>query len=447
MSWSGPQDAQGRPGAPVPPPQAAPPQQAWGAPGQQAWGAHGQQAQWQQPAPWGGPAFQAPPPPKRPALLPAALPVGERAYAEALVPLERRAGRWGLAWAIALGFFLGGQVVGAALMLPALLGAIVALPLSAMQDPQAVTDAVFEAIGTPFGMLGVNIGWAAMIPGAIVAAAAFGRGAAGYVSSVAGTWRWGAVGRSALVVVPIFAVYIGLTLALDGSVEWRWDPNWGLVAVVLLTTPLQATGEEFAFRGFLTQMLGGWVRQRWVPLAIVGSLGLMVLGFLGLQGGANASMLVAVLVATAAAGIGPWVAAGRPLATAVWIGISTGLLFGSLHGHDAFSATLQLSLVGFACSMLTHRTGGLEAASVLHTANNVFIMVPLALTGQSAFSAQPVAGEDWLSLGIAAAALGLAYLAVHLTMPRAQRRTVGAPGAELLVPQQRLAPPVAVPTS
>ena len=114
-----------------------------------------------------------------------------------------------------------------------------------------------------------------------------------------------------------------------------------------------------------------------------------------------------------------------------------------MHAHPSISATLPLSLVGFTCSMLTYRTGGLEAASVLHTANNVFIMVPLALTGTSAFSsAQPVAGEDWLAFGITALALGLAYIAVHFLLAKAQRLTVGAPGADMLEAQPARQPQV-----
>lgn len=418
MSWSGPQGQphDGQPQdarQPWQAPHGWPPQQpqGWQAPSQQPHPAQqphlGQP--WQAPVgappsggyagpgwtPYGAPA--APPPPQKPALLAAALPAPEQVYAQALRPLPRRTGRWFLAWAIAIGFFFGGQIVAGALLMPALVDAMLSAGPAQLQDPSAATELVFEAVASPLGMLGVNLSWAAMIPGAIVATAAFGPRAAGYASSVVGRWRWGLVGRSAIVIVPIFALYIGLSLSMDRSIEWTWDPNWALVAIVLLTTPLQATGEEFAFRGFLTQMLGGWIRNPWAASLITG------------------------------AGIG--------------------LLFGLAHGHTAISATLQLALVGFACSMLTFRTGGLEAASVLHTANNVFIMVPLALTGQSAFSAQPVAGEDWLSLGLAALALGLAYAAVHFTMPRAQRRTSGAPGAELLLPQPRLAPPVAVPTS
>lgn len=334
---------------------------------------------------YGQPAFA--PPPSKPALLPAALPMPDQAYATAFRPLTKRVGRWFLAWAIAIGFFAAGQIVMLALIMPGLVDALLALDLAdASTNPESATfDALFEVIGSPLGMAGVNLSWASMIPGAIVAAAAFGKGAGGYVSSVVGRWRWGTLGRAAIAIVPIFAIYIGVTLSLDPSVEWQWNPNWGLVAIILLTTPLQATGEEFAFRGFLTQMLGGWIAN-------------------------------------------PWVAS-------IGIGALTSLIFGAAHMHPSIAATLQLSLVGFTCSMLTFRTGGLEAASVLHTANNVFIMVPLALTGTSAFSSQPVSGDDWLSFGIAVLALGASYLAVHFFLRKEQRWTKGAPGAELLVPQ------------
>ncbi|MGM1028843.1 MAG: CPBP family glutamic-type intramembrane protease [Actinomycetota bacterium] len=345
--------------------------------------------------PYGQAGFAPPPPPTKPALLPAALPVTGQAFVGAFRPLSQRVGRWFVAWAIAIGFFFGGQVVSVALLMPGIAAFFAGVDMSTAADPDVAADMLAEVIGSPLGMAGVNLAWAAMIPGAIVAMAAFGKGAAGYASSVVGRWRWRVVGRSAIVIVPIFAIYIGISLAVDPSVEWQWNPNWGLVAIVLLTTPLQATGEEFAFRGFLTQMLGGWIRNQWVASIAMGAL--------------------------------------------------IGLLFGAAHLHPSISATLQLSLVGFTCSMLTFRTGGLEAASVLHTANNVFIMVPLALTGTSAFSSQPVAGEDWLSFGITALALGVAYLAVHFFLAKEQRWTVGAPGADLLLPRAPLAEPAPAP--
>lgn len=360
--------------------------------------AYGQGAPHPSYPPYGQPGFAPQPvPPTRPALLPAALPVTGQAFVGAFRPLSQRVGRWFIAWAIAIGFFFGGQVVSVALLMPGIIDFFSQIDPSAASDPDIAAEMLSEVIGSPLGMAGVNMAWAAMIPGAIVAMAAFGKGAAGYASSVVGRWRWGVVGRSAIVIVPIFAIYIGVSLWLDPSVEWQWDPNWGLVAIVLLTTPLQATGEEFAFRGFLTQMLGGWIRNQWVASIAIGAL--------------------------------------------------IGLLFGAAHLHPSISATLQLALVGFTCSMLTFRTGGLEAASVLHTANNVFIMVPLALTGASAFSSQPVAGEDWLAFGITALALAAAYLAVHVFLAKEQRWTVGAPGADLLLPRAPLAAPAPAPVA
>lgn len=393
----------------------------------------------QQPyAPYGQPGFAPQPaPPTKPALLPAALPVDGQSYPMAFAPLERRVGRWFVAWAIAIGFFFGGQVVSLALLMPGMVEFFSQLDVASASDPDVAAEMLGDILGTPLGMAGVNMAWAAMIPGAIVAMAAFGKGAAGFASSVAGRWRWRTTGRAAIVILPIFAVYIGISLWLDPSVEWQWNPNWGLVAIVLLTTPLQATGEEFTFRGLLPQLMGGWLRHRYVPALV---LLLPVLAVMVLQ---PATWYLSLLALVAAA-VGPWVLRGR-LGNAIWIGIATGLLFGAMHAHPSISATLQLSLVGFTCSMLTYRTGGLESASVLHTANNVFIMVPLALTGTSAFSSQPVAGEDWLSFGLTTLALAAAYLAVHFFLAKEQRSTVGAPGAELLEPRAPLAEPMPEP--
>lgn len=412
-------------------------QATYGAPahGQPAYGqpAYGQPAggaqTYAQPLhPHPGYAMQ-PPAPKKPALLPAALPMSGRPFAMVFQPLERRVGRWFLAWAIALGFFFVGQLISIALMMPGI-GAF--LETIDLMDPpadqtQLGLDFIESVVGTPLGMAAVNMAWAVMIPGTIVAMAAFGKHAAGYAMSVAAAWRWSVVARSALVIVPIFAVYIALSLWMDPSIEWQWNPNWGLVIAVLLTTPLQSAGEEFTFRGLLPQMMGGWRVHRYVPALVMLPPVLLVIVL-------QPATWPLSLLALAAAAVGPWVLTGR-LGNAVWTGVATGLLFGAMHAHPSFAATLQLALVGFTCSMLTYRTGGLEAASVLHASNNVFIMVPLALTGVSAFSSsQPVAGEDWLSTAITAAALGLAYLAVHVTMRRVQRFTRGTAAADMLEP-------------
>lgn len=357
---------------------------------QQQWGT---QQPWQPPAAPGAPPAwqqQAPTAPSR-ARVPAALPLEGQVYAQALRPLPRRVGRWFLAWAIAIGFFALGQAIALALMMPGLLE-IFDDPTTAANDPAFLMDAI---MGSPMAFLGINLSWAAMIPGAVVALAAYGDKAMGFAFSVAGRWRWGAVGRTALVVAPIFAIYVGVTFLIDPSIEWRFQPDWLLVAIVLLTTPLQSSGEEFAFRGIVTQQLGSWMRNPWVSSLVTGG--------------------------------------------------AIGLVFGLAHIGYPPLAILQVSLVGFTCAMLTFRTGGLEAACVVHTANNVFIMLPLALMGVSPFATS--SGEEgpfWIQLVAFAAciaALGLSYVAVHLMSKRWQRRTEGAPGAELLLlpkPQPQL---------
>lgn len=355
---------------------------------QEQWGT---QQPWRPPAaPTAPPAWQqAPPPSPSRARVPAALPLDGQVYAQVLRPLPRRVGRWFLAWAIAAGFFMLGQAIAIALMMPSI--------LALLADPAAAADpasAMSSIMGSPMAFLGVNLSWAAMIPGAIVALAAYGDRAMGFAFSVAGRWRWRAVGISALVVTPPFAAYVGLTMVLEPGIEWRWQPDWLLVAIVLLTTPLQSTGEEFAFRGFVTQQLGSWIRNRWVASTVTGA--------------------------------------------------AIGGLFGSLHIGYPPLAILQVALVGFTASMLTFRTGGLEAASVMHTANNVFIMLPLALVGVSPFATSSgEQGPFWLQLVAflaCVAALGLSYLGVHLVSKRWQRRTEGAPGADLLLVPRSVQP-------
>ncbi|WP_344344069.1 CPBP family glutamic-type intramembrane protease [Agrococcus versicolor] len=356
----------------------------WGQPAQpaQPWG--------QQPQPWGQQPWQQQQPAPSRARVPAALPLEGQVYAQVLRPLPRRVGRWFLAWAIAIGFFALGQAIALVLMMPGIVE-IFSNPAAAT-DPEALMGTL---MGSPMAFLGVNLSWAAMIPGAVVALAAYGDKAMGFAFSVAGRWRWGAVGRSAMVVAPIFAIYVGITFLIDPSIEWRFQPDWLLVAIVVLTTPLQSSGEEFAFRGIVTQQLGSWMRNPWVSSLVTGGL--------------------------------------------------IGLVFGAAHIGYPPLAILQVSLVGFTCAMLTFRTGGLEAACVVHTANNVFIMLPLALMGVSPFSTST--GEEgpfWIQLVAFAAciaALGLSYLAVHLLSKRWQRRTEGAAGAELLLlpkPQPQL---------
>ena len=135
--------------------------------------------------------------------------------------------------------------------------------------------------------------------------------------SVTGRIRWRIVRLSLLLigVPPALALVVdaiihrGIPAPLDGTF-------WVSAAICVSLIPLQCAAEELVFRGSLPQALGAWIRSPWVVYAI--SLPLFVFGHTYSAGG-----LVSVAVFAAFA------------------------------------------------SLLVHRTGGLEAAIVLHSVNNM----------------------------------------------------------------------------
>ncbi|WP_454859327.1 CPBP family intramembrane glutamic endopeptidase [Promicromonospora soli] len=288
------------------------------------------------------PAMQPPVPPSPVPPSPVGKPVpasGPREYPQALRGPRHR---W---WRPLLGL---GAITGAVLVLvgAALLFAIgymIAQTLGVqLPDPVDVPDSWFV---TPVGMLVTNLSLALGIPLAFVAVWAQA-GRAGLVSSVLGRVRWrlllGALGLSLLLLVPLtlgsdlLVTQLGLAPestdaasgAGVGTEESGWWPltpasGWlALAIVILLTTPLQAAGEEYFFRGWLSQWIGSMLRWRWLALIV-------------------AAVVSALLFAFAHGAQSPWLFADR-------------LVFGLI------------------ASLLVWRTGGLELAVGLHAANNLF---------------------------------------------------------------------------
>jgi membrane protease YdiL (CAAX protease family) len=89
-----------------------------------------------------------------------------------------------------------------------------------------------------------------------------------------------------------------------------------LLVIILFTTPLQAAGEEYAFRGYLLQGLGALLRNRWITIVL------------------------------------------------------TALLFAAAHGQFDPPLFLDRFLFGLIAAWLVIRTGGLEAGIALHVLNN-----------------------------------------------------------------------------
>ena len=205
----------------------------------------------------------------------------------------------------------------------------------------------------------------------------------GFVSSVVGRFRWGWFGWCLAVIVPLWLAYIGIATLIDGGdlggTAQRPSTWVVLLVLTLLTTPLQAAGEEYLFRGWLMQQIGAWVKNTYAALAI-------------------AVVLSSVVFALAHTSLDPWI----------------------LIDLGSFAAAMVL---------LTWRTGGLEAAVALHIVNNVIVLILSILTTglQDAFittdtTSDPVTTViSFVSLSITTAAIW--WLAGKRGIAR---RTVGA---------------------
>lgn len=185
----------------------------------------------------------------------------------------------------------------------------------------------------PVPMLIGNLMLAALIPATLVATRVGHWRPMGKLWSVTGRLRWRWLGRASLITLVVWGAYLLLMWFLDGGAttgerppHWQW-----LLVITLLTTPLQAAGEEVAFRGGLLQGVGAWIKNPVVALVV-------------------GTVLSAALFALAHTSLDPWI-------------------------------LLDLGGMAVACCYLTWRTGGLEAAIVLHVVNNLVLIILLTLFG------------------------------------------------------------------
>ena len=245
--------------------------------------------------------------------------------------------RW---WRPLLG--LGVMVAGLAVLTGALLLCVLAFVIAESMGVELPDPASNAFLVSPAGMLITNLGLALGIPLALLATWAQA-GRAGLVSSVLGRVRWrlllGGLGLALLLLVPLF---VGADILLtqlgfpaggedagagssaDETGLWPLTPASGWVAlsiVILLTTPLQAAGEEYFFRGWLSQWIGSWLRWRWLAVVVPA--------------------------------------------------VVTGLLFALAHGAQSPWLFADRLVFGLLASLLAWRTGGLEIAVAMHAANNL----------------------------------------------------------------------------
>ena len=199
-------------------------------------------------------------------------------------------------------------------------------------------------------------------------------------------WRWFATCLG-LAVISLFATLV-VSAALPSSAS---DPQVGttvnhftsttrdFLLVVLLLTPLQAAGEEYAFRGYLTQAFGGLFRNRW------------------------------------AAVLGPAV------------------LFALAHGAQSAPVFFDRFAFGIVAGVLVVVTGGLEAGIAMHVLNN-WLAFGLALAFGDMGSTLNPTGGSWWSLPTTLTQ-SLVYLGLALLVARRRGLQTTSNPAVLVAPR------------
>ncbi|WP_134738566.1 type II CAAX endopeptidase family protein [Nocardioides sp. 503] len=230
----------------------------------------------------------------------------------------------------------------------------------------------------------VNLGWAVTIPAVWLVAWLVHRMRPGWLASVAGRirWDWLAVCFGLALLALVATVAVG-AIVPSPAVETSGELNdftrqtRDFLLVILLLTPLQAAGEEYAFRGYLTQALGGVFRDP------------------------RLAMAVAIVVPA--------------------------LLFALAHGVQDPPIFVDRLAFGLVAGALVILTGGLEAGIAMHVLNN-FLAFGAALAYSDMTSALNPTGGTWWSLPTTLTQ-SLVYLGLAVWVSRAMGvRTVREQG-------------------
>lgn len=222
-------------------------------------------------------------------------------------------------------------LIGAVLYVLILLLVTVALTVAGLFSPglQSSLDAYFTDptavdMNDPFVFTLTMGAIILMLPALLIATRLLGSRPVGLLSSVAGRIRWRWLGSCLGLALGIYLaghlVFFGVTALLGEPVTVSFsDPQLPLLLVlVVLLVPLQATTEEYVFRGYLMQTIGGWIRHP--AFAILLPVPFFVLG----------------------------------------------------HAYDLLGQ-IYIGVFAVVAGWLSWRTGGLEAAIALHIVNNAVL--------------------------------------------------------------------------
>ncbi len=228
-------------------------------------------------------------------------------------------------WKPVLGLIL--MLVGCLLVLPLLAIPVLAAAL-AIQDGglsgAALSDAMSLKSVNPATMLYLNVSIASWALAAFLVIRYVHGLRPRWLSSVMPKLRWkflfACFGLSLIAMVAM--IVLGTFLpndpaGLNGSLNKITGTTIALGVVVLLTTPFQALGEEYVFRGYAMQAFGSLSRSPWVAIIV------------------------------------------------------TSVLFAMAHGVQNFPLFADRFAFGLMAGFVVWRTGGLEAGIALHVLNNI----------------------------------------------------------------------------
>ncbi len=249
---------------------------------------------------------------------------------------------WGYSWwrpvvgvlLIIVGFFIVAPIIAAPILL---VGAFVE---GSGDYLQRIQDFASFTIISVTGLLYVNVAIALLTPIVWFLVRVMHRLRHRWISSVRPgiRWRflWVSLGMAFVTLIVTYVVSAFIPTSGDPAVGMNVNPfdtkMLLLILVVVFTTPLQAIGEEYAFRGYLLQAFGSLLKNQW--FAILGSA----------------------------------------------------VIFALAHGSQNFPLFFDRLAFGLVAAWLVIRTGGLEAGIAMHILNNILAFGSAILFGDVAAS-------------------------------------------------------------
>jgi hypothetical protein len=158
------------------------------------------------------------------------------------------------------------------------LGVDISLPfmLTGSRGAEDLAQLAVDPLSSPW----LNLVLVVLIPASILGAWAAYGSAPWRLFSVDNRLRWGWLGRCALVVGPIWLVYLAVSWLAGDGVRPEADQSVTLTAVTLLVATVHTAGGEVAFRGLLVQAVGAWIPSASVAAVVTTIVSATAFGFL-----------------------------------------------------------------------------------------------------------------------------------------------------------------------